>query len=207
MSLFTAFLDGSTAALQLIQQYLVNPTINGIPIECETYKVIFESDISEQLIITTNLLNNDLSSNKQYMSDNIAPHPRMWTMSGYIAPTFIELSAISPILQPLLLLKIKQLQTYAQARVPVIFTSKNRQDTLYVAIKSMELNDDPSIMNAQPISIIVKELPVLNETILTGTVASPSDIGNIASPPVPLGAISALPLTVGLDPALGPLGI
>lgn len=200
MSLTSALLSGTSAAIAIIQQYIVNPTINGIPIECETYSEANESEISEQLIVS-------VGKGKQFVTDNIAPKPRTWTMSGWIAPTFLELSALSPVLQPILLLKIRQLRKYFNSRSPVLFTTKNREEFLQVGIKSMVFSSDPSIANRQPISLVIKEMPIINQTLLTGTDASPAALDNVASAPVEMGAVGALPITIGDVPGFGPLGI
>jgi hypothetical protein len=119
----------------------------------------------------------------------------------------LELSALSPVLQPILLLKIRQLRKYFNSRSPVLFTTKNREESLQVGIKSMTFNSDPTIANRQPITLVIKEMPIIQQTLLTGTDAAPASLDNVASAPVDVGAVNALPITLGDVPGFGPLGI
>ncbi len=189
-----AILQGSALALKIIQQFLANPTIAGVPIECEKYTEINEASVSQQLIIAPlefslapagaiqNTLSNSLlnSSGKQYITDNIAPKPRTFNMKGWIAPSFFEITAISPVLLPIMNLKIAQLRKAFNSRELLLFTTKNHEETLNVGIVNMVFDSEPEIMNRQPITITVREVPILTSTFSTGG-ATPIDIGNASS--------------------------
>ena len=107
MSITSQIITGSISALNLIKNYLDNPSIspqtpdNNLPLpvskktvslQCESYKETLPSDISQQLIIDSN------AGKKLYVSDNIAPRPRTWDIKGYIGADPWELLA-SPLLQ------------------------------------------------------------------------------------------------------------
>ncbi len=198
-SLDSLVLGGSLVAIKIIQQYIANPTIAGIPIECESYREVLEAEISQQLIIAplggvpfANIDPFVNRSGKQYISDNIAPKPRVFSMKGWVAPSFIELTALSPILMPILQLKLKRLRGAFNSRELLLFTTKNHEETLNVGIVSMEFESMPDVANRQPISLTVREMPILNSSFASSA-ASPVDIQNVASVASATSTLSAIP--------------
>ena len=94
MSLTTQYISGSISAINLIKNYLDNPSIapmmnknspipmqlalKTVPLQCESYKEVLPSELSQQLIIDSS------AGKKQFITDNIAPKPRTWEIKGYI---------------------------------------------------------------------------------------------------------------------------
>ncbi len=208
MSLAQAILTGTTAALQIVQQYISNPVIAGVGIECTQYEETADDDVSQQMIV-------NVGGGKTYESDNIAPRPRSWSITGYIysqynipgtqvvIPSPLELSSLSPVLQPSLQLAVNKLRSARLSRQLVDFKTKNNEEFLKVGIVSLRLAADPSVTNKVPISITVREVPILN-LYLGGSTTSgiPSGIDNPASAPASLGTVIASNVLVAAGAAI-----
>jgi hypothetical protein len=202
MSLTTQFISGSVSAINLIKNYLDNPSIapqdifstlpfqnplKTVPLQCETYKEVLPSDVSQQLIIDSS------KGKKLYVTDNIAPKPRTWEIKGYIGAAPYELIA-SPILQLTQAKKLSYLREMRDSREMLVFRTKNGGELVFVAIKNLEIDSRPEVQNRIPISMTIQEIPILAYTE-TG-LGIPFGSANPAAVGDKLGQVLATSLTV-----------
>lgn len=172
MSITTQFISGSISAINLIKNYLDNPSIapqdiystlpyqnplKVVSIQCESYQESLPSDISQQLIIDSN------NGKKQYISDNIAPKPRTWELKGYIGAAPYELIA-SPVLQIVQAKKLAYLREMRDSREMLVFRTKNGGELVFVGIKNLTIDTRPEVQNRIPISLSLQEIPILSYT-------------------------------------------
>jgi len=162
---------GAPAALTFIKGYLNSPVIGGekvsdkyrigktqfeglkggILIEPEQYIERNRADVSSQMILST-------SGNKQYITDNIAVHPRTWDITGYIPAEIYEVSAL---FAPSLKKKKGKLQKIFNSRA-LTWLKTREGEFVQVAIESIEFETRASVANKQPISITLKEVVILD---------------------------------------------
>lgn len=215
MSLTTQVISGSTQALNLIKNYLANPFlalpivgINDVPtvdpgsqvvILGASFHEIGDDDVSSQLIV------NATSGGKAWITDNIAPKPRMWELSGYIGPTpgmtilnvvngvFIGELA-SPMLQDDLAKSRNKLRAMRTSRQALVFGTPNGEELVFVAIKHLDFEKQPLVQNQIPVTMTIQEIPIANFTPSTG-IGIPSGTSNPAADPVTLGVSNALGVT------------
>ena len=155
MSISTQAISGSISALNLIKNYLDNPSLSiavkaaSIPmilpgttvsLQCEKYKENLPSEISQQLIIDSS------KGLKLYVSDNIAPKPRTWEISGYIAAAPYELIA-SPVLQITQAVKIALLRQMRDTREMIVFRTRTGTELVFVGIKDLQIDSRPECQN------------------------------------------------------------
>jgi len=172
MSLSSQVVTGSISALNLIKNYLDNPSISPqniysslpfpdstrtVSLQCEKYEEDLDSDISQQLIIDSS------AGKKQYVTDNIAPKPRVWTLSGYIGAAPWELIA-SPVLQITQAMKLSYLRIMRESRERLVFRTKNGGELVFVGIKQWKIESRPDVQNRIPFSMTLQESPILGYT-------------------------------------------
>jgi len=170
----TGFGSATTAsaaiqALNLIKSFLSNPSISedlsggtgypvinpavSVPIQGSDYHEIGDDDVSTQLIV-------DSSGGKNYITDNIAPRPRVWEVKGFIGASIIEQLA-GPILQDIQQKRLRDLRAMRSSRKMLVWRTKNGEELLYVGIKHLQVDSDPMIQNRIPITMTIQEIPIL----------------------------------------------
>ena len=144
-------------------------TFLGFSIECTGYVESISSTVSQQLVLATTANSN--TANRTYITDNIAPHPRTWRLTGYLAPSAFEITAIMPMLMPILHAKVKLLRKLAQGHVPIIFITKFREEQISAALVDVQLESRPDVQNRQPVTLTLQEIPTLTvgSTVTGGT--------------------------------------
>ncbi len=201
MSLSSQVISGSVTALNLIKNYLANPSIaeallpspipaqdpiRTVAIQCESYKEVLDADVSNQLIV-------DVNKGKTYISDNIAPKPRVWELKGYIGAAPYELIA-SPILQITQSQKLAYLRGMYKSRQMLVFRTKNGAELVYVGMKNLSIDSDPAVQNRIPITMTLQEIPILS--YVDGQLGIPTGTTNIAAGPLSMGTVQSV-ATIG----------
>jgi len=212
MSLTSQLISGSTQALNLIKNYLSNPYLamplvgiydiptvdpgSEVVILGASFHEIGDDDISSQLII------NETQGGKAWISDNIAPKPRTWELSGYIGPSpgmallnvangLIIGELATPLLQDDVQKSKNKLRSMRTSRQALVFRTPNGEELVWVGIKHMDLEKQPLVQNQVPVTMTLQEIPILQ--FATGTSAGiPSGAGNQFADPVSQGISTAL---------------
>lgn len=112
-------LSKATDLLNKMNQLLMSPNIEGIPINATSVKVSREVDISESLVIVQD------TYGKDYKTDNAVPHLREWNLEGYL--TSISNLDSMLLIKPTLMLQMKYLDACAASRKPVWFKTDNNE--------------------------------------------------------------------------------
>ena len=196
----TGLVKGSgSEALNDFLQVLSQPTLCYVPIACDSIEENCEADVANTMIIaqTTGL--------KGYITDNVAPKPRTWSIHGYI-------TALVPLLEDYLLIKPTLL--VQRALLDAAFQSRNtvpfKTDTgeiVDVVITRKSIKSMPNAQNAYEVNITVQEVEVL-DTSTTGNILNLSSIAkksvalrtvtNLGSASVVGGTVSAVSLVAKL---------
>ena len=211
MSLTSQLISGSTQALNLIKNYLSNPRIspdkaggglgypipdplNTVVILGASYHEIGDDDISYQLIV------NETEGGKAWVSDNIAPKPRTWELTGYIGPSqgmavlnvvngLVMGELATPLLQSDLAKSKKLLQQMRTSRQMLVFTLPNGEEIVWVGIKHLDFEKQPLVQNQIPVTMTLQEIPILQSFSTT-------------SPGLPISGLSADPVPQGITQGL-----
>lgn len=109
----------ATDLLNKLNQLLMSPNIEGIPINTTSVKVSREVDISESLVIVQD------TYGKDYKTDNAVPHLREWNLEGYL--TSVSNLDNMLLIKPTLMLQMKYLDACAASRKPVWFKTDNNE--------------------------------------------------------------------------------
>lgn len=172
-------------ALQIIKSLLNNPMIVStsppwaISLEVTSYSKKSDAEVSQYPVIvpTTGV--------KQFLGDNVAPHPKEWNLSGYIhGEPMIELtSTFTPIVD---LNAILLWQAYEKGQ-RVIFKDMDNIPYLNCVISSLEIHYEKDCANKRPFTMTLKEIKTLEMSLATltdteaaGTVAAGSAGGAAA---------------------------
>ena len=204
MSLASAVLSGSVVALGLIRQFLSNPSITYIPVDANgvpglPQTVVFEvtkfrerlaNQVSKMLLV-------DVSVGKSFLSDNIAPQPRVWEMEGFLFP----LIPVAPLVDQIGLEIIKETLRQASDSRQIVqfkpvttsnlaqfsqafqsFASQSVTGTLQVAIVDIDFDLDPLIINKAPVRMSVQRMNRLSASYAFGTQLTALPSGSPTNP-------------------------
>ena len=213
MSLTSQLISGSTQALNLIKNYLSNPRISpdavngalGYPVPRTTdtvvilgasYHEIGDDDISSQLIV------NEKEGGKAWISDNIAPKPRTWELTGYIGPSqgmavlnvvngLIMGELATPLLQDDLQRSKNLLKSMRTSRQMLVFETPNAEELVWVGMKHLDFEKQPLVQNQIPVTMTLQEMPILQFSF-GSSAGIPSGSQNEAADPVSQGISTAL---------------
>ena len=159
-SFFTGIASTSLSELsQAIKAFSTQVVLNGIPILTESVKLVHSVDIPSTMVI------DETTRNKNFVTDNTAPRPRVWTVSGYLtslAPTIESYMIIKPTL--LLQRKILELAINSRDKVKI---KLNTGEIIDVYIQQLSIEDNAKAMNASIINVTVSEAVTLNTCVLS----------------------------------------
>lgn len=175
-----------TSVAQVIKSYISKPTLAGVSLELTSCKVSAEAKVSQHLIVTP-------TGYKQIVNDNVAPSPRVWSMTGYIPEDNFLLAGVQNTLRSIAgnginlgLRSLKdQLWEAFYNRVPVEWKDKDGNVWKSVAIEKLETEDDPTITNKVPMNATVRELVTVNSFLDKNPTYLSS--GNSAGSPTSMG--------------------
>lgn len=222
-SLAQAVIDGTSAAIRIVRQFLSNPAIittpisdTGLPlpsqvvfIQATGFREIGQNQVSKMLLV-------NVAKGKEFKSDNIAPLPRVWEIEGFLFPAIPSITLIDQIQleglkntlraarisrQPV---QFKPVTTDISSQFSTAFNVIGGKvtGTIEVAIENMEFDSDPTIQNKVPVKMTLMEMNSLNQTTNQSGVSSATpdgNLGNSAASPASnnLGNTSNVPATVG----------
>lgn len=159
-SFFTGIASTSLNELaQAIKAFSTQVVLNGIPILTESVKLVHSVDIPSTMVI------DETTRNKNFVTDNTAPRPRVWTVSGYLtslAPTIESYMIIKPTI--LLQRKILELAINSRDKVKI---KLNTGEIIDVYIQQLSIEDNAKAMNASIINVTVSEAVTLNTCVLS----------------------------------------
>lgn len=149
---------GNLVAQRFIKSLTTNPSIIlnkapfYIPLEVETCTQGSEAEVSENLVVT--------ADGKKYLTDNIAPGPWTWTISGYI-PGF-TVGEITNLYTPGLKYHTAMIKKiYREGR---LFTFRDPDCETFdnVIIQSLNIDTAGDTKNKKPFQAVLKQVEILN---------------------------------------------
>lgn len=146
-----------------VLQVLASPSLCYIPIATDSIEEDNEADIANTMIIA------QPTGIKTYLTDNVAPKPRTWSLHGY-------LTALIPIVEDYLLIK----PTLLVQKIILLSAFKSRDTVPFktdtgeivdVVIKKMKVKSLANAQNAYEIEVIVQEVELLTTTTAVGSIS------------------------------------
>lgn len=132
----------------------------GVPIKAETYEEHAPSDVSQQMIMASDGL-------KKWVSDNVAPQPRSWDITGYLTTTLLTTVLGTGFLASFYINNLKnKLLAMRNTRKPVKFKTVDN-DIVDVAIVTLDFGPTAEAGNALPVTLKLQEVPYLTVSVTT----------------------------------------
>lgn len=132
---------------------LSNPSLCYVP--------IYSSEFQRERVaeISTSMIMSQAEGKKQFVTDNTAPHPRVWTMTGYLR-SLIPYLERTLLFKPTILLQKFVLDQAMISGEPVPFKT-NEGEVVDVLISRLVMVDTPQSQSSVKIMATVQEIPYL----------------------------------------------
>ena len=132
---------------------LSNPSLCYVP--------IYSSEFQRERVaeISTSMIMSQAEGKKQFVTDNTAPHPRVWTMTGYLR-SLIPYLERTLLFKPTILLQKFVLDQAMISGEPVPFKT-NEGEIVDVLISRLVMIDTPQSQSSVKIMATVQEIPYL----------------------------------------------
>lgn len=155
-------INGNKTALALAKTCITTPVlinidirqgaVYAIPIQIETNQKRGHAEVSESLVIATDA--------KKYVSDNVAPGSKRWTLNGYV----IGNPSLEPtnFFQPFVQLHTDILWSWFEHGAVLIYKDGNAQVYENVVIEDLQTSQQKDSANATPCTITLKEINVMD---------------------------------------------
>lgn len=147
---------GSNRALSYAKTMLENPALIGgtvgfLNLEATNCTINGDAEVSENLIVG--------SQGKEYITDNIAPGPWKWDVTGYIPGN--DAVDITNYFQPTLKFNISRLMQSYKKGERLTFKDCNCVPFKNVVIKHLAIDTVPDAQNRAPFSMTLQQIEVL----------------------------------------------
>ena len=169
-------------------------TAGGVRIEPIEYSTEYVADVSEQLLVNVN-------GGKNFLSDNIAPRPRSWHITGYIPSDLVpdvlaqaakSLGGVVPgiglaagyigvvtelvnVLMPSLKVRQQYLEKMFYSRQVFQFKTRDNEVINTAVISNMTIDKKAESQNKLGIKLVVREIKILNATSIgADSISSPA---------------------------------
>ena len=192
---------GNRKALALAKTLVTSPTlintepsqgaIYALALDVETNQKSAAAEVSESLVIATD--------KKKYVSDNVAPGPRSWHLSGYIKG--IPRLEPSNYFQPFVQLQTDILWNWFNSGAVLTFKDGNAQIYEHVVIKDLQTAQQKDSANATPFTITIKEINVMKASSEDIPDTESGDPNRLATALPVAGSIIGIPTTLGMTSA------
>jgi hypothetical protein len=166
-----------------VNQFVANPIIAGVPIQCFKYVPSQEAAVSKHVLV-------DMTVGKKQVNDNIAPGAHQWQIEGYIGgggggellgiPIPVELVGRYDLMPSINTMR-NILDTAFQSRMTVSFVDRDHKVWPLVAIESFQQEIAPDVDNRLLVRLTIRELTVLSVTAVVNELlqAALPDAGSI----------------------------
>lgn len=149
-----------SSQLGAILESLSQPSLCYVPIQSDSLTMRRTADIGTTMLIS------QTDQRKEYVTDNTAPRPRVWSGSGYITalvPLYENYLVVKPTLQA----QVAVLEAAADSRQPVKFKT-DMGEVVDVLIQDLQISSTPKGMNVRQVTYTVQEVKVLENSIMLG---------------------------------------
>lgn len=151
----------SPEQLQGIFTALEQPSLCFIPIKSENLTVKRSVDVGTTMLIS------QVDQTKDFLTDNSAPHPRVWTGSGYIS-SLVPYHENGIMVKPSMQVQMSVLDAAAESRQPVKFKT-DMGEVVDVLVQDLQISATTKGPGVKQVSYIVQEVKVLENSILLGS--------------------------------------
>jgi hypothetical protein len=142
------------------------PNIEGVTVYSSTQKCTRDIEVSETMLIGSK----GSSGGKEYVTDNAAPHPREWQISGYIM-SLRGFPDEGLIVKPSLVFQLYFLDRLASVRAPVWF-KPHYNLFVHVLITNFSYEFEPHVMNGVKVDLTLREFVPYEVDSLTATLTA-----------------------------------
>jgi hypothetical protein len=139
--------------IMIAMQEWMKPNLGGIIIDVEEERQGRQIDISENMII---MQASDQGMSRAYNTDNSAPHPRTWSLQGYLSQSMPWVDE-GFLLRPSLVIQQAMLDAYAVSRRPIFYKSGLCPKPTKVLIEDYNINRVIEGTQGYKVSINLKE--------------------------------------------------
>lgn len=136
-----------------VLEALNNPSLCFVPIYCEEFRRERAAEISTSMIMA------QAEGKKQFITDNTAPKPRVWTMTGYLR-SLIPYLERTLLFKPTILLQ-KFVLDQAMISGEAVPFKTNDGEIVDVLISNLTMVDTPKSQSSVKITATVQEIPYL----------------------------------------------
>lgn len=137
---------------------LNQPSLCYVPIQSETMSMRRNVDIGTTMLI------GQVDQKKDYITDNSAPHPRTWNVSGYIT-SLVPLLENYLVIKPSLQVQMSILDAAADSRQPVKFKT-DTGEVVDVLVQDLQITSINKGNNVRQVTFTVQEVKMLENSIL-----------------------------------------
>lgn len=147
---------------------LIMPWLGFIPIKTKDIQMSRTADVAKSIVIA------NTASNKEYVSDNVVPHPRTWSINGYLT-SLLDLDNLLYV-KPTLVLQKHILDHYASDRKTHLFKTPEGE-FIDVLISQLSIRQDATYNNAYEVTMELTEFNALvgKMTVLEDAAALAND--------------------------------
>lgn len=161
MLLSRAIITGQPNALSMAKSLLENPMIISqtppwaISLEAESHSKSAQADVSEHPVIVPG------TGVKKCMSDNVAPHPKKWYLSGYIPGN--DNVEMTNLFTPIVLANCLFLWAAFDLGSRIIFKDTDQQIYTNCVISSLETSYNKECRNKMPFTMTIKQIVTIED--------------------------------------------
>lgn len=192
---------GNRKALALVKTLVTTPTlintdirqgaIYAIPLDVETNQQRASAEVSESLVIAMDA--------KKFISDNVAPGSRSWTLSGYIRG--IPRLEPSNYFQPYVMLHTQIVWGWFNKGAVLVFKDGDSKIYTRVVIKDLQTAQQKDSANAVPFTMTLKEINVMDTTALNFAENAVGDVNKLKKSLPAIGSIAGAAVDLGVTAA------
>jgi hypothetical protein len=193
--------QGNRKAIAIAKTLVTMPTlinidprqgaIYAIPLDAETNQKRATAEVSESLVVSTD--------SKKFITDNVAPGARSWTLNGYIKG--IPRLEPSNYFQPFVQFYTDILWNWYLHGAVLTFKDGNAQIYPKVVIKDLQTAQQKDSANATPFSITLKEINVMQTSVADLPDGLNGDPMKLLKSIPAVGSALGMPLSLGMTAA------
>lgn len=154
-----AVLGGNPEEFKNIVNYLNQPSLCYVPIMATSLRMHRTVDIGTTMLIT------QTSQSKEYITDNAAPRPRVWSVKGFIE-SLAPLQEQGLVIKPSVQVQQSILDSAADSRQPVKFKT-DTGEVVDVLIQNLEIGATEKGQNVRTVEFTVQEVKVLENNLIS----------------------------------------
>lgn len=147
----------ATQFTQMIEA-LNQPSLCYVPIQSESMSMRRTVDIGTTMLI------GQVDQKKEYITDNSAPRPRTWNVSGYIT-SLVPLVENYLVIKPSLQVQMSILDAASDSRQPVKFKT-DMGEVVDVLVQDLQITSINKGNNVKQVTFTVQEVKMLENSIL-----------------------------------------